>query len=156
MFVYLIRCLINGKGYVGQTIQSIERRWYEHGSKPSECPIDRAIRKYGRSAFEVCMLAKAHTLGELNALEEYHIKIQGTLSPYGYNLLPGGNNHHVHSETRNKISKTMQGRKFSEEHRKHLSESATGRKLSASHIAKRTATRLKNNGGVYSKNRIVK
>lgn len=30
MIVYLIRNKLNGKGYVGQTIRSLEQRWPEH------------------------------------------------------------------------------------------------------------------------------
>lgn len=141
MVVYLIRNKLNGKGYVGQTIQTQERRWWEHG-KNTGYPIDRAINKYGRDNFEVCTLSTAYTLEELNLLEEFHIKLQNTLSPNGYNLLPGGNNHTVHPETRKRISDTMTGREFSNEHRKNLSVSGKGRKLSPETISKRTATRM--------------
>src|ERR1019366_1135691 len=107
------------------------------GNRGSECIIDRAVRKYGRDNFEVCTLAEAHTLEELNLLEEFHIKAQNTLSPHGYNLLPGGNNRTVHPDTKRRISQSMIGREFSSEHRKNLSVASTGRVLSEATIAKR-------------------
>lgn len=106
-------------GYVGQTITPFCVRWAnhvsrakkdisEHGGKVSY--LHRAMKKYGVENFETCILAEAHTLDELNALEDFHIRAQNTLSPNGYNLKAGGG-----------------GRKCSYEARKHISEARKGK-----------------------------
>src|SRR5208282_4417247 len=64
----------------------------------------QAIRKYGIEEFSVSVLAEVNTLEQLNALEELLIKERGTLSPFGYNLIPGGLNHTVLPETRARLS----------------------------------------------------
>jgi len=109
MIVYLIQNRMNGKGYVGQTIRSFEERWKEH-CQQKELLIDRSIRKYGSENFETRVVAEVHTIEELNILEAYHIKAQGTLFPNGYNLKPGGNNAQPTAETRAKQSASHIGR----------------------------------------------
>ena len=75
MVVYLVRCKLNGKGYVGQTIRPFSRRWKEH-CREGKGLLDRAILKYGQDNFEHCISVEAHTIDELNALEIFHIGIQ--------------------------------------------------------------------------------
>ena len=83
MIIYLLRNRVNGKGYVGLTVRSLEQRWKEH-CKGNQA-VDLAIKKYGLDNFERCILAEATSLPELNDLETFHIIAQGTLSPNGYN-----------------------------------------------------------------------
>jgi hypothetical protein len=48
--IYLIRNLINGKGYVGQTTKTVTARFSEHryeAGRGTEYVLYRAIRKYG-------------------------------------------------------------------------------------------------------------
>ena len=48
--VYYIVNTINGKMYVGQTIYSLKKRFYEH-EHCKKYPIGKAIRKYGKENF---------------------------------------------------------------------------------------------------------
>lgn len=107
MIIYLLRNKINGKGYVGLTIGSLDVRWRQHCN--GKQAIDLAIKKYGKDNFERCVLAEAHSLLELNELEIFHIKSQGTLSPDGYNLHTGGFSHEVTEEARQNMSEAHLG-----------------------------------------------
>jgi group I intron endonuclease len=90
VIIYLIRNKINGKGYVGQTIQSLQERWINHLSdarRGSSFLIHSAIRKHGENAFELSILSETDNLPDLNLLEIYHIDKQNTKMPAGYNRI---------------------------------------------------------------------
>jgi group I intron endonuclease len=162
MIVYLIRCLVNGKGYVGQTIHPWNVRWKKHCSGTRQL-IDRAIQKYGADNFETCILARAETLEELNRLEEEHIAKQGTLHPNGYNLLRGGLNRTHLPVTRVKMSAAQMGNTkalgkhypHSEEHKQKLSAALKGKLLgrpkSAETRAKMSAAQERRSDAVHAK-----
>jgi len=149
VLIYLIRNLVNGKAYIGQTINSLFARWGNHKAKArlgSKYPIHAAIRKYGEGGFEVCVLAEAHTLDELNALEEFHIKAQKTLAPFGYNLTTGGEGNFVRSEeTRDRMRKSRLGKKQPQEVKDKVAASRLGKvmpqetrdKIAAGHVGKK-------------------
>lgn len=162
MIVYLVRNRINGKGYVGQTIQPINQRWRGHISETtcgSDYAFHRAIRKHGVANFEICVLANAHTLDELNRLEDFHIRTQNTLLPHGYNSDTGGKNHKASAETRQKISAAAKkrpkvfGRTHSQATKDRLREIATGRKLSA---ATRQKLKVSSSGRQFTASRCAK
>jgi group I intron endonuclease len=77
--IYCYTNLINGKKYVGQTINP-RQRYNAHKStafneKDPEynSPLHRAFRKYGYENFKYEILAEAETIEELNGLEIYYI-----------------------------------------------------------------------------------
>lgn len=111
MKIYTITNLINGKKYVGQTIQKNPReRWHRHCSPhPIETAIHKAIEKYGKDNFEFKIVDEAHSIDELNRKEVVWIKSLDTYRN-GYNRDIGGNNRAMSVETRKKISKKMQGK----------------------------------------------
>ena len=54
--IYCITCLVNGKMYIGQTVQSLDNRWRRHvlsTQRGSDHKFHRAIRKYGEENFIV-------------------------------------------------------------------------------------------------------
>ena len=86
-FIYLITNNINGKRYVGQTIQTINKRWNAHVAKYGKRPmIDKAIDKYGKDNFvieEIDKLSshsKAELKNQLDILEQFYIEQYNTLS----------------------------------------------------------------------------
>ena len=92
--IYLIRNLINGKGYVGQTKKSLFSRFTQHkrdAEKGSELALHRAIRKHGFENFEIQEVASCD-LPLLDDLEKHYVKFFGTYAPtgHGYNLTKGG------------------------------------------------------------------
>ena len=60
MVIYLIRNLIDGRGYVGKTIRPLGARWQKHLRE--DFYIDRAIRRHGIENFEICILAEVDNL----------------------------------------------------------------------------------------------
>ena len=135
MVVYLLRNLVNGKGYVGQTIRGLEKRWKQHlydAKSGKRTALYNAIRLYGPDSFERCVLAEAHTLDELNALEVFHIKAQGTLAPNGYNLTNGGQLRLL-PQSIAKMAESQKGKKYhlghkhSDESKKMISMASKGR-----------------------------
>lgn len=111
MIVYLIQNLVNGKKYVGQTINSLNARWAQHilRAQTQNHAISSAIRKYGRAAFELSVLAETDGIAELNRLEIRHIAEQNSLAPFGYNLTTGGENYVRADSTKQKLSRVLQG-----------------------------------------------
>ena len=67
MIIYKIVNNINGKIYIGQTIQTLEKRWKSHCSKGGSLSyIKRAIFKYGQNNFSIFEIDRAFSLEELN------------------------------------------------------------------------------------------
>ncbi len=92
--IYLIRNLVNGKGYVGQTTFAVARRFAKHKENlraGQDTALYRAMRKYGVNNFSVQEIVSCDPL-LLNDLEKHYIKFYGTLSfkGHGYNMNEGG------------------------------------------------------------------
>ena len=126
-YIYMIRNTVNGKAYIGQTINKVENRINDHFSltqtRRGSHLLKRAIHKYGRDAFTVEILHEALDIF-LDDFEIAEIQKHNTLVPHGYNLDGGGNtNKFVSNETRRKMSEASKGRSLSPEHRKKISES---------------------------------
>ena len=108
--VYKITNLINGKLYIGQTIQKVSYRWYDHKciKKSKNINVLRsAIKKYGVDNFKVEVIEENLTSSEANKLEIKLIKQLNTLAPNGYNLASGGKNFRHSKITKIKISKAQ-------------------------------------------------
>lgn len=106
--IYMILNLINGKRYIGQTTQSIKRRFQGHikDSKNPKTAITKAIKKYGKENFifgEICI---AYNQYELNLLESKYINEYKTLNKnFGYNLITVDLNgtYKISNETKEKL-----------------------------------------------------
>lgn len=82
--IYRITNKINGKSYIGQSIH-IERRWEEHCKPSSSSLVSKAIHKYGKINFLFEILEECQ-IEDLDLLEQYWIKKENTISPFGYNI----------------------------------------------------------------------
>lgn len=91
--VYLVTNRVNGKKYVGITIQSIDARLNAHFSKARITSDNRkfynAIRKYGEENFYIELLDRADSYTELKEKEKHYIKTLDTYNS-GYNSTFGG------------------------------------------------------------------
>jgi group I intron endonuclease len=121
MQAYIAVNKLNGKGYVGITTRSIDRRWNEHITYPN-CSgqlLHKAIEKYGQDAFEVHHIASAiGDLSNLKAIEKTLIQQFQTYVPNGYNLTLGGDGVYGFKKTPEQIEKWKLaniGRKASDE-----------------------------------------
>lgn len=132
--IYLRTNLVNGKQYVGQTIDFKQREHeWKSVKRYSGGIIDKARKKYGVDNFETKILKECSTIDELDYWEIYYIKELNTKTPNGYNLTDGGEGFkglEFTEEHKRNISKAIKGRKFTEEHRQHISQAKKGIKVS--------------------------
>lgn len=136
-YIYLIVNDMNNRLYVGQTINTLNRRFSIHcnPNNGSNSIITKAICKYGKRHFKMTVLEtieddiRDNLLDKLNLLEKSYIQSFNTIAPHGYNLLIGGKNTSKPAWLKKKISQsllgnpklaTWKGKKFSEEHKQKL------------------------------------
>jgi group I intron endonuclease len=124
-YIYLIRNSVNGKGYIGQTVTGVSRRFGEHKATSrigSTLALHRAMRKHGFHNFSILEIASCGSKELLNELEQHYIKFFGTYSVtgHGYNMTLGGDSSHgyvMSPESRAKMSLAKKGKPLSEEHK---------------------------------------
>lgn len=159
MIIYKAENKLNGKVYIGQTIQSLSDRKARHlkdSEKNSPFVFHRAIKKYGADNFEWTVIQKCITMNHLNLAEQAYIELYKLKGVDLYNMTAGGlgsigykhteehkikmsifgmNRKHT-EETKLKISNSKKGqcsRKgavLSEEHKKKISEIHKGKTIS--------------------------
>lgn len=133
--IYVITNTINGKQYVGQTWQGLEKRWNRHcwscTQKSGRMVISTAINKYGKESFTREVVARCLTQEDADEKEIEWSERLNTLSPNGYNLKVGQGRGRTSELTKQKISQSNMGRVVSEETRQKLSESHKGNNLSS-------------------------
>ena len=87
--VYLIKNKVNGKVYIGQTIQSLKRRFSQHKcnalTRKKKTPLYSSIRKHGINNFEITLLKDDIKPKELNDVEANYILKYSSVEK-GYNL----------------------------------------------------------------------
>lgn len=162
MIVYKITNKVNGKCYIGQTVQDFDKRLAQHFSK-KDTVIQKAIRKYGKDSFEYVIIDRANNMEQLNSKEEFWINFYKSLTTQnGYNIKKGGKNARLTEEEKLNVSKKtkealsrpeirqklgrtwtkeekerksnqMKGRKLSKEHRESISKALKGKKKSKEH-----------------------
>ena len=127
--VYLVINKINGKRYIGVTTKPLRRRMVEHFShaqkRHGNGAFYRAIRKYGRDAFEFSILAYCATGTEGLQRE---MSLIAELQPE-YNSTAGGDGNigrEMSLEGRRRISEAKKGKKY---HQGHLHSEETKRIL---------------------------
>lgn len=113
LLIYKITNKINGKVYIGQTCQGLQKRKGEHiyrfnlGERDHKLYL--AMRKYGLENFAFEIICNVFDKNHLNELEKYFIKKYDSFN-HGYNMTIGGDS--VSEETRKKISSALKGRKI--------------------------------------------
>jgi group I intron endonuclease len=137
--IYKLTVISENTSYIGQTVNSLEERWWGHvalANAGGEYPLSRAIRKYGSNGFlkEILTTVTAETIEELkinlNKMEISLIKEHNTRIPFGYNLTDGGEGclgYKHPEEFKSKISKLMSGRKLTPEQIQRMSEVRIGK-----------------------------
>jgi|SaaInlV_125m_DNA_1040241.scaffolds.fasta_scaffold39294_1 group I intron endonuclease len=77
----------SGKAYIGQTRQQVSKRMRAHCTTSRCHAVSAAIKKYGWERMQLEILVSGVSAERLNAEEEQCIRLHGTASPNGYNLL---------------------------------------------------------------------
>lgn len=92
-YLYRITNKINGKIYIGQTVQP-DKRWNQHcrDAKNPTMVIHHAINKYGKENFEFEVIAGCRNWEDANESETLFVKEYNSLVPNGYNVALGGYN----------------------------------------------------------------
>ena len=160
--IYKITNTVNGKVYIGQTIQhSVSRRFYRHFNGTGNPHIAKDIAKYGLDAFSVEVIHENVMSEWLNHLENEAIKSFNAAHPRGYNIVIDGRQRTPSEETRLKLSTALKGRKQSPDHIQKRTEPRKGvprpvetrQKISIAHTGKKLSEEHKRNIGESSKGR---
>lgn len=130
--IYMHKNKTNGKVYIGQTCQDVNKRW-QNGKGYEKCTLFyNAIQKYGFDGFEHKILHECLTQEEANQKEiEMIAYYDSTNKDKGYNLTKGGqgvSGYHLTDEHKRRISEIQTGRLLTEEWKQHISESTKGEK----------------------------
>jgi group I intron endonuclease len=139
IIIYCHTNRITGKSYVGQTVDTMEKRWGAHcraARHKSSLVFARSIHKHGENVWDHTILEQHEIQKDANEAEGFFIAYLQTLVPNGYNLKSGGGACGKHSkETCEKISLSLRGNKrscgkrhpHSDDWRRKISESNKGR-----------------------------
>ena len=101
--IYCYRNKINGKRYIGQTINPQQRKSaHISDSTHIDTKFYRAVRKYGWDNFEYEILAESEDRNVLDKLEVDFIKSFNSIEN-GYNIRSGGEHPTMGEETRKKL-----------------------------------------------------
>lgn len=129
-YIYLITNKINGKQYIGQSIQNdINKRWNQYKNLKKHnigrCLYNSFI-KYGIHNFKFQIICICFD-EDCNKYEIEYIKKFNTIVPKGYNLSEGGGNKSSHPDTKKLISEKLKGKKLSEKAKEKISKANKGR-----------------------------
>lgn len=123
--VYLHKNLKNQKVYIGQTSQSIQKRWNNGKGYVSSPHFYAAIQKYGWDNFEHIILKEKLTAEEADYWEKYYISLYQSQQPEkGYNILSGGNEKlkEYWSDENNRKNQSLKRKQYFKNHPEEIKE----------------------------------
>ena len=144
--VYMHRCRINNKCYIGLTTKSITERWLVHCRSARHRPkfhFHRAIAAYGEDAWdhEVLISGIASRDDAIRIEQEMILKYRTFEPELGYNMTIGGESPNegrtLSDEHRRRIGDALRGRKHNDVSRLNMSEAHRGLTQSEETKAKR-------------------
>ena len=140
--IYSITNIVNGKKYVGQSVDVKSRirnhRWALNSNRHQNDHLQKSFNKYGKDYFVFDIICECKE-DQLDELERFYIALYNCIDPrFGYNSETGGNlNKHLSKESRLKMSKMrsgensgMWGKKHTDETKALMRENALGRRMS--------------------------
>jgi len=127
--IYRILCLVNDKGYIGQSTHLRKRKGAHFLALKKNIHINghlqRAFNKYGKNNFKFEILEEC-SIEKLDEREKYYISLYDTINEdKGYNIRPETTTNlgfHHSEETKQKMRELLTGRIVPEEEKKAMSE----------------------------------
>lgn len=90
-YIYKATNLINGKSYIGKTVDFKKRVWqHMRCDEREKCIFHDDIKKYGFDNFDWKVLEETYSEKDALELEKKYIKEYNTIKPFGYNMNKGG------------------------------------------------------------------
>lgn len=128
--VYMHTNTANSKKYIGFTCQKVNSRWRGGKGYRDNPRFYEAILKYGWDSFKHDILFNELSFCEAEQKEIELIAFYRSNEPeFGYNMLSGGVTHFtMDDDTKHKISNSLKGRCFTDEHKRKKSLAQTGSK----------------------------
>lgn len=128
-YIYCYTNKINGKKYIGRTINTKQRfRQHKTSHNRSNTTFHAAIKKYGIDSFEVEILEETTNPKER---ETFYIQKFNTMRPNGYNMKEFDMD--MTEEIRDKISRGNTGKTRSQEHKAAISNAQKGTNKTLEH-----------------------
>jgi group I intron endonuclease len=134
--IYQIRCKVSNTIYVGGT-KNIKKRFKEHMSAlrnktHHNTHLQRSYMKYGKNAFEYCVLEECCATDVFN-IEQHHLDhiFYNNIPRYNTDKTAKGDMSYATKQTRKKLSICNKHKIVSTEQREKISKTLTGRKRSA-------------------------
>ena len=132
--IYCIENLVNGKKYIGQSID-VKSRLADHrrrlrNDSHKNIHLQSSWNTYGEDNFDFYIIEECN-MDMIDEKERYYIAKYNTQDDnFGYNIEPGGStNKSMSQQTRDKISKTLKNREFTEEHCRKIGEANRRRQI---------------------------
>lgn len=107
--IYCVKNNINDRVYIGQTWQSLDRRFYEHKNQKKCLKLFNAIQKYGADNFSIQPLVVCSTQEVADFWEDYFITKYDSVEK-GYNIRYGGSRGKHTPEAKKKMSDAHMGK----------------------------------------------
>lgn len=140
--IYHLFCAATGKAYVGQTWDTIDKRWYAHCNEKHCVKLYRAIKKYGKERFVRSQLTGGLTTqADMDAAEAYWIGHFDAIKD-GYNIREGGSHGRHSEESKAKVSAAKRGIPKTKEHKAKLSAANMGHIASPKARANMSAAKM--------------
>jgi len=159
-YIYCYTNTINGKKYIGRTINISQRKnQHKADSKSRKTTFYCAIRKYGYHNFLFEILEETYAPQER---ETHYIREYKTLRPHGYNSKEHDTD--MTAEIRHKIGMKNKGKIRSESHRHSISNAQKGvqkssehkQKISESHVGIKHSMKTKEKlAGIFAQEWII-
>lgn len=131
--VYMWKCLVSGKCYIGQTRRKLAHRVWQHTNSANRGVQTRfyhTLRKHGIDNFIVGIIEENIPKDQLDSKEMHYIEMYDTYKN-GYNATPGGYSQAEFTEERKrKIGEKSKGRKLSDEAKAKISATHKGKTMS--------------------------
>ena len=86
--IYKITNKLNGKIYIGQTRQTIEKRFMQHAA--AKTPLGHAMQNCGLENFTIEVIEECETPEQTKERERFWIRVLKCKVPTGYNQSDGG------------------------------------------------------------------